>query len=181
MLRADANGHAKVVFVPGQGDKARTGRSFDRIVVVILENTNYADALAHPYLKSLTTLQNPTGRLLSNYHAVTHPSQPNYIAQIAGDTFGVGDDGNHADYPTPGACFLGSSAASTTGCSSTASYVRKHNPFVSFSGITSSPARCKHLVDEAALDADIAAGSVPQVAFYYPNQVAFLPKPQMAM
>jgi hypothetical protein len=32
------------------------------------------------------------GILLTNYNGVTHPSEPNYVASIAGDFFGMGDD-----------------------------------------------------------------------------------------
>ena len=33
------------------------------------------------------------GLLLSNYYALTHPSQPNYIASVGGDYFGLDNDG----------------------------------------------------------------------------------------
>lgn len=33
------------------------------------------------------------GILLTGYHGLTHPSQPNYIASIAGDYFGLDHDG----------------------------------------------------------------------------------------
>ena len=35
------------------------------------------------------------GILLTNYHAVTHPSEPNYGASAAGDTFGMDNDDFH--------------------------------------------------------------------------------------
>lgn len=34
------------------------------------------------------------GILLTGYYAHTHPSQPNYLASIAGDYFGLNHDGN---------------------------------------------------------------------------------------
>jgi hypothetical protein len=33
------------------------------------------------------------GIVLSNYFAITHPSQPNYVASVGGDTHGVSGDG----------------------------------------------------------------------------------------
>ncbi|CAG8627500.1 11216_t:CDS:2 [Racocetra fulgida] len=69
------------------------GKWFDRIVLIIFENTNYTDAIANSYLKEITT--RPNGVLLSDYHAVEHPSEPNYIAQIAGSTYGILDDENY--------------------------------------------------------------------------------------
>ncbi len=33
------------------------------------------------------------GILLTSYYGLTHPSQPNYIASVGGDYFGLDDDG----------------------------------------------------------------------------------------
>ena len=52
------------------------------IVVVVLENTKFKDAIAQPFLGGLAQ----KGALLSNYKGVVHPSQPNYIAR---NTHGV--------------------------------------------------------------------------------------------
>lgn len=51
-------------------------RWVDRVFLVILENENAGAALQQPFLKQLAD----TGAYLANYHALTHPSQPNYIA-----------------------------------------------------------------------------------------------------
>lgn len=40
------------------------------------------------------------GITLTNYYAVTHPSEPNYAAVVGGDYFGIGDDVLHA-IPAP--------------------------------------------------------------------------------
>ncbi|CAG8818075.1 2555_t:CDS:2, partial [Cetraspora pellucida] len=69
------------------------GKWFDRIVLIVFENTNYTDAIADPYFKEITTRSN--GVLLSQYYAVEHPSEPNYIAHIAGSTYGILDDNNY--------------------------------------------------------------------------------------
>jgi len=63
--------------------------SFEHVVIVMLENASRALVLSNPYMKSL--LQK--GVFLSNAIGVTHPSQPNYILSVGGDTFGFnGDD-----------------------------------------------------------------------------------------
>jgi acid phosphatase len=36
------------------------------------------------------------GILLTNFYAVTHPSEPNYCAVAGGDYFGITDDSMHA-------------------------------------------------------------------------------------
>ena len=66
------------------------GKYFDRFFLIIFENTDYEAAIQDPYLKHLTSLPNST--LLSNFFAVAHPSEPNYIAQIYGSTAGILDD-----------------------------------------------------------------------------------------
>ncbi len=59
--------------------------AYERIFVLIFENTDRADALADPNFASLL----PRGLLLDNFYATTHPSQPNYIALVAGDLLGT--------------------------------------------------------------------------------------------
>jgi hypothetical protein len=64
------------------------GAAFDRIVIVMLENSTRANVLANPYMRSLRE----KGVFLANAFGVTHSSQPNYILSIGGDTFGIADD-----------------------------------------------------------------------------------------
>ena len=58
---------------------------FNKVMIIILENANYRDALAQPFLGTLTK----SGALLSQFYAEAHPSLPNYIALTAGTTGGV--------------------------------------------------------------------------------------------
>nr|KAJ3399268.1 hypothetical protein HK105_004946 [Polyrhizophydium stewartii] len=115
-------------------------------------------------------------------HALTHPSQPNYIGMISGSTKGVilDLDGNidrrnvvdlleakgitWASYQEnyPGGCFTDSK-------SSDGLYRRKHNPFISFTNIAKNPKRCENIVNAEELEADIKANTVPQFVFYTPN------------
>ncbi len=67
------------------------GKVFERIVIVFLENTMRSSAIANPYLNGLRQ----KGVFMTNAQGVTHPSQPNYIATIAGDTMGIADDDAH--------------------------------------------------------------------------------------
>lgn len=60
------------------------GKAFDRFVTIWLENTDYDKAVGDPNLAWLAS----KGITLSNYFGVTHPSEPNYAASIAGDNFG---------------------------------------------------------------------------------------------
>src|SRR5579871_3446076 len=64
------------------------GKAFNRFVVIWLENTDYLKAAGDPNLSYLAS----KGITLSNYHSVTHPSQPNYMASVGGDYFGLASD-----------------------------------------------------------------------------------------
>ncbi len=51
------------------------GKAFDRFAIIWLENTNYELAAG-----DRTWRGSPRGITLSNYFAVAHPSEPNYVA-----------------------------------------------------------------------------------------------------
>ncbi|KAG0214797.1 hypothetical protein BGX28_001432 [Mortierella sp. GBA30] len=157
------------------------GKAFDHIFIVFLENTNYALAASDPILQSFA----PQGIVLENYHGVTHPSEPNYIASIGGDYWGLNDDDFHAipsnyttivdllekknitwkayqeDAPTP--CF--------TGFQNQGLYFRKHNPFIIYDSIATNPARCNNVVPATQLQKDVDAGALPSYSFYTPNMI----------
>ncbi len=62
--------------------------AFDHIVIVMLENSTAANVLHNSYMRGLLD----KGVYLANSIGVTHPSQPNYIVTVGGDTLGVIDD-----------------------------------------------------------------------------------------
>ncbi len=133
------------------------------VIVVMFENKSELDVLGSasaPYLTSLI----PKGALSTDYQAIAHPSQPNYLALFSGSPQGVVDDEVHnvtaptlADQieaagltwrvyaenlpATP--CFAGATA--TGGPDGEGLYARKHNPAISFTDISSSPARCANI------------------------------------
>ncbi|KAI3395858.1 hypothetical protein diail_795 [Diaporthe ilicicola] len=61
------------------------GQSFDRYVQIFFENLDYTIAEGDPNFAYLATL----GIKLDNYWGITHPSQPNYVAALGGDTNSV--------------------------------------------------------------------------------------------
>jgi len=150
---------------------------FDKVMIVILENANYVDALAQPFLGNL----GKSGALLSEFHAETHPSLPNYIALTAGTMGGVTSNGpvnlglSHigdlleAKGKTwkvyaeayPGHCFLGDRSGD---------YVRKHVPFLSFKNIQKNPSRCANIVEASDLTSDATSGNLPDYSLYIPDQ-----------
>ncbi|CAO3673695.1 unnamed protein product [Umbelopsis ramanniana] len=154
------------------------GSSYDRIVIIVLENTDYSKAKADPYLGSLAQKHN--GVTLTNYYAATHPSQPNYVAMISGSTSGVLLDfdstlnrGNIVDLlEAKGISWKSYQQAYPGNCNtatSSGTYYRKHNPFISFPSITKNATRCAKIVNADQLDTDIANNAVPQYVFFTPD------------
>lgn len=155
---------------------ASTSLAFSKVIVFFFENQPAGSVLANPEFKSLAD----RGLYLSNYYAVTHPSQPNYIATVAGDTLGTPGDAYVSFPPTvasianllqekglswkayaenyPGNCFNGVSQGL---------YHRKHNPLQSFEWVRDN--HCNHIVNASELQKDVAAGQLPAFSWYTPN------------
>jgi phosphatidylinositol-3-phosphatase len=126
---------------------------FDHVVIVIMENKNYNAIIGRPdeapYIND--TLARG-GAVFSNSFAVTHPSQPNYLALFSGSKQGVTNDNcpkNFKNVPNLGAeliraglSFTGYSetmpSARYTGCDYPVpliGYTRSHNPWVDFNNV----------------------------------------------
>src|SRR5207249_2230015 len=63
-------------------------KAFDRIFIIMFENQTLDAVLGNPFMKNLAE----RGALMTRYFGIAHPSQPNYIASIAGLPLGVTDD-----------------------------------------------------------------------------------------
>lgn len=148
---------------------------YDHVVMVIMENEG-SDTIfgssATPYIHSLAS----QGVRFTASHAVTHPSEPNYLALFSGSTQGITDDScpNHftgkpnlgSQLIAAGRSFKGYSESMPsngyTGCSS-GTYVRKHNPWVMFDNV---PATSN--LTFASFPADYT--KLPTVSIVVPNQ-----------
>lgn len=147
---------------------------YDHVVIVVEENHSHTDVVgapAAPFINSLAA----GGALMTNSFAIGHPSQPNYLALFAGDTFGV--DSNACPLQLGSAPNLASeliSAGATFGAYAedlpaagspvcqAGKYVRKHAPWTNFANIPPGTA-----VPFTALPAGPA---LPTVSFVIPNQ-----------
>jgi phosphatidylinositol-3-phosphatase len=61
------------------------------VFVIVLENHSYGDIVGNPDAPFLNRLARTAG-VATAYSAVTHPSQPNYVALVSGSTHGVTSD-----------------------------------------------------------------------------------------
>ncbi len=64
---------------------------YDHIFVLIEENKGYATVLDHGYAPAIADLAKTYG-VATQMYAERHPSEPNYVALVGGDTFGIADD-----------------------------------------------------------------------------------------
>ena len=61
---------------------------FRHVVTVVFENKEYGTVIGNPEMPYFNELAE-SYTLLTQHYAVAHPSLPNYLALIGGDTFGV--------------------------------------------------------------------------------------------
>ena len=130
------------------------------VVVVVMENHSFSEIIGNPAAPQMN-LWAAEGTLFTNYHAITHPSEPNYFALFSGSTQGITDDGNYF-FPTTqtlagelqqaGYTFIGYAEASKD---------RDHDPWESFG-------------DSQAMGQDFSLfptdfSQLPNVSFVIPN------------
>src|SRR5258708_16813554 len=82
---------------------------YQHIIEIMMENTSYGTIIGNPLAPNINALANKYG-LATNYFGVTHPSEPNYVANVGGSYFGIQDDNQF--YCTPA---LASSDPTCTG------------------------------------------------------------------
>jgi phospholipase C len=72
-------------------DRDRAVPHYDHIFVIIEENKSYGTVLDHDFAPTMSQLAKTYGNATQMF-AERHPSEPNYVALIGGDTFGIADD-----------------------------------------------------------------------------------------
>src|SRR6516165_11302276 len=100
--------------MPGASSASTTNSAIPRyqhIVEIMMENTSYGTIIGNSLAPNINTLANTYG-LATDYFGVTHPSEPNYMANWAGDFFGVQDDNQF--YCTPAMATTDPNCAGTT-------------------------------------------------------------------
>jgi hypothetical protein len=169
---------------------------YRHIVEIMMENQSYSTIIGNPNAPQINALANTYG-LATNYFGVTHPSEPNYMANIAGDYFGVQDDNQF--YCTPAMASTDPNCGGTTvnhtinaptladqlstagmtwkgyfqglppkyPSNSIALYASKHNPFLNFTGTQGALA---NMVPDTQLATDLAGNTLPNFSLVVPDQ-----------
>jgi phosphatidylinositol-3-phosphatase len=167
-------------------------RRIAHVIIILMENEEESSVIGNasaPYQNGLAS----TYALAGNYFGVAHPSLPNYMALIAGSTFGVNSDCLPSQCSLPShvttiASLLGShgltwkeyAESMPANCSQVNSadglYWTKHNPFVYFGSITGNngtgptSSYCdSHVVSMDQFYVDLQAGDLPNYSFITPN------------
>jgi hypothetical protein len=127
------------------------------VFVIVMENTSLVTALRSPAIERLASKY----ALATNYHAVSSPSLPNYLAMTSGSTWGITDDAYHvlpagglgAQLTAAGVSWRAYMEGLTSaGClRSPYPYALKHNPFAYYGGLCP-----ENVVSFDALDVDLA-------------------------
>ena len=122
------------------------------VVVVMEENHKYSQIIGSPDAPYINTLAEE-GASFTDSHAITHPSQPNYLALFSGSTHGVTSDSCPQKFSTAnlGSELIASKrtfAGFSEGLPETGSevctsgeYARKHVPWTDFSDLPASVSR----------------------------------------
>lgn len=138
------------------------------VFVIVMENRSPEEALQGAFTASLASRFGVAG----DYHAVAHPSVPNYLALTSGQTWGVEDDSYHvlprrdlgSQLTAAGVTWRAYMDGMTAGClDSPVPYDPGHNPFVFYGGAC--PA---NVVPLTSLGADLG-GNTPRFTWITPD------------
>ena len=174
---AVAGALALAALLPAARSRAAGVPALEHVIVVVMENKNDDQVRSAPAFAQLIR----SGASFSDYRAIRHPSQPNYIALWAGTTQGVTSNG----CPLKGTPWMSENlghlceqaglawrsysedlpAAGSSVCKAARGrYSRKHNPWTNYGNLDHDNQR-----PYTDLAGDIQAGKLPALAFVIPN------------
>ncbi|OLC49621.1 MAG: hypothetical protein AUH80_00970 [Chloroflexi bacterium 13_1_40CM_4_65_16] len=168
-MRVAATMALVAVLLAACSDSPSPGKTQRHVFLIVMENHTPEQALSGPFMASLADKYG----VAENYHAITHPSVPNYLALTSGSTWGVTDDSFHvlprADLGTQltkaGVTWRAYMEGMTTGqcIDSPTPYDPGHNPFAYYGG------QCPpNVVPHDSLAADLA-GDTPRFVWITPD------------
>ena len=174
---------------------AQTFPQYDHVFLIIMENEGYSGIIGNQYAPMLNALANDYG-IATNYSGVGDPSEPNYVAMLGGDTFGISDDNpywfpghtvsasnllsemesagktwrgyfQNMPYPGyPGYCYPDKCNGIPD---ADTQYVSKHNGIVNFANLQPQ-SELGRMYPVTQLSVDLAAGTVPNFSYIVPDE-----------
>src|ERR1700694_2759138 len=139
------------------------------VSVIVMENRSYGQVVGNGYIAQLAAQYG----VATDYHGVSHPSLPNYLAMTSGSTWGITDDGYHplaaggigAQLDAAGMPWRAYMEGMGSNCMVNGNrYALKHDPFPFYAD-----ACPPQVVPFAQFDTDIA-GNVPRFVWITPDQ-----------
>ena len=153
-------------------------RRVDKLLVFVVENHSLGEMRRGlPYVQGLARRYG----YAADYHGLTHPSLPNYLAMVGGSTFGVRDDASPTSHrihaPTVFGRALAHGSTATVYADAMASrcrtvngpgrYAVRHNPWTYF--VDERSACQGHDLPLRRLAGDVDAGALPAVGMVVPD------------
>lgn len=148
--------------------------------MIMFENHSYSQVIGNRAAPTFNAMASRYARL-TQYHAVARPSLPNYLALVSGSTHGVTTSCEGCSFDAPTLADTLETSGRTwktyaeglpqrgfTGESSNR-YVKRHNPFLYFTGVLSNPARLQRIVPLAEFAPDLAARRLPSLSLVIPD------------
>jgi phosphatidylinositol-3-phosphatase len=163
----------------GARPAAAAARPPAHLVVVVEENHSFEEIIGSPAAPFLNRLA-ARGTLLSDYHAIAHPSLPNYVALLSGRTPIRGDcractfagptlvdqlEARHVSW----AAYLQGLPEPCSTVAGAGAYTELVDPFMHAVRVRDNPARCDRVLPFSRFHADLAAGRLPTVVFVMPD------------
>jgi len=166
-----------------------TAHHFDRVLIIVLEDQNYEVAIQDSNLSALAQ----QGTSFTDFHALFHPSYPNYLAMIGGQEFELNElDGdqqenfpNDSQHRTVGDLlnehglhwknYVEDYPGNQYLDDKNGHFLRRHAPFLSFAKYR--PDYFANIVSVAPAEpnnrfvSDVKSHSLPEYAFYTPNVI----------
>ena len=147
--------------------------NFGHVFVILMENEEATAIIGNSQAPYINSLANTYG-LATNYAAVAHPSEPNYLALWSGSTQGVTDDAVYnfssgttiadqietagkswhvaaENVPLP----CSTVATASNGEDGTGNYARKHEPAISWTSVSGNATRCASITDFTHFDPNL--------------------------
>jgi len=175
--------------------RAQSFPQYDHVFLLIMENENYNQVIGNTNAPILNALAQNYG-LATNYRGVADPSEPNYVAMLGGDFFGINSDdpywfpghtvsannlmsqlegagktwrGYFQNMPYPGYrgyCYPDKCNGIPD---ADTQYVTKHNGIPNFANLQTSTELGK-MFPYTQLSADLGAGTVPNFSYIVPDE-----------
>jgi phospholipase C len=164
---------------PAQARPAGTAGP-SHLILVVEENHAFEQVIgskAAPFLNHLAA----HGTLLTDYHAITHPSLPNYVALLGGRTGRIRSDCVHCTISGPTlidqlearhiswAAYLQGLPRPCSAVARSGAYTEAVDPFMHAARVRDHPSRCDRVLPFHRFHADLAAGRLPTVVFVMPD------------